>query len=265
MIERLQDLPAGVEGVSAKGKVTAHDYRTTVWPIFEQAKRDGRHLRLLCHVADDADFTAGAAIEDARLGLGFRSLDSLQRCALVSDTRWVRGAASFFAYIAPCPIRVFSEAEWDQATEWLAAVATGDQIPHELLADSGVLVIRPHRKVDAEDIATIDATVDTWMKTGGQLNGVIIHAERFPGWESLGSFLRHARFVQDHRHQIRRLALVINGRLPELVAVVTERLVNAEVKHFAYREFSAAVDWMDTPPDTERLNRGRNATSAAAP
>jgi len=264
MIERLQDLPAGVEGVSAKGKVTAHDYRTTLWPLFEEAKRSGRHIRFLYHVATDAEFTAGAALEDARLGLGIGSLDALQRCALVSDARWIRAAASFFASIAPCPMRVFGEAEWSLATQWLVEVAATDRVPHEVLPELGVLVVRPQKKLDAEDIEAIDATVDAWRMTGGRLNGVIIHAATFPGWESLGSFFRHARFVREHRHQIRRLALVVDGKLPELVAVVAERLVKAEVKHFAYRDFSSAVDWIDSPPNTERSNGARDTKSAAA-
>ncbi len=265
MIERLRNLPAGVEGVSAKGKITARDYRTKVWPIFEQAERGGRQIRFLYHVATDADFTAGAALEDARLGLGLHSLGALQRCALVSDARWMRGAASFFSSIAPCPLRVFSEAEWEQATGWLADVAAPDRIPHELLPSSGVLVIRPTRNIDAEDIETIDATVEAWLKTDvGELNGVIIHATSFPGWQSLGSFLRHARFVRDHGRQIRRLALVIDGRLPELAAIFAKRLVNAEVRHFPYRDFSVAVDWMnDAPPNTKRPRKERSGPRVA--
>jgi len=264
MIERLHDLPAGVEGVSAKGRVTAHDYRATVWPIFDAAKRGGQPIRFLYHVAADADFTAGAALEDARLGFG-DSLDSLQRCALVSDAGWMRNAASFFASVAPCPIRIFGESEWDQATGWLADLAAPDRIPHELLPDSGILVIRPNKKIDAEDIETIDATVDAWLKTAaGELNGVIIHAKTFPGWESLGGFLRHARFVRDHQSQIRRLALVADGKLAELAAVFATRLVKAKVRHFAYRDFSAAVDWVEAPPETKRSGREERSGPIAA-
>ncbi len=260
MIERLRDLPVGVEGISAKGKVSAEDYRTVIWPLFANVAQEGRRLRLLYHVAVDADFTAGAVIQDARLGLDLRTMAALQRCALVSDAPWVRGAVSFFSSISPCPLRVFAESEWDQATEWLSEMETADSIPHELLPEPGVLVVRPNRKLNAGDIEAVDATVDAWLKTGRSLKGVVIHATSFPGWESVGSFLRHARFVRERGEEIQRIALVVNGKLPELVATIAERLVNARVRHFPYQEYSAAFQWTggEAPPDTER-SRGRQS------
>jgi hypothetical protein len=263
MIERLENLPAGVDGVTAKGKITAQDYRETLWPLVESARQNGHHLRFLYHIAKDVDFTAGAALQDARLGLS--GLGSVQRCAIVTDTAWIQNAVRFFATLTPCPMRVYGESDWDEATNWLAEVVKPDRIPHELSPEAGVLVMRPNKRIDKEDIESLDATVDAWLEVNGKLNSVVIHAARFPGWESLGSFFRHARLLRDRRSEVKRVAVVIDGTLPELASALAKRLVKAEVKHFAYDDYASAMDWVGSPPDTERSpGTRRGATSAEA-
>lgn len=89
MIDRLRDLPAGVDGVGARGKVTKEDYERVLQPILDEARSQGRRIRLLYHFGPEFDgFTAGGAWEDARLGL--RYLRLFERCAIVSDIGWVR-------------------------------------------------------------------------------------------------------------------------------------------------------------------------------
>ena len=58
MLERLENMPAGVDGIRAAGTVTREDYDLVVEPILEEARRDGRRIRLLAQF--DADF-AGLA------------------------------------------------------------------------------------------------------------------------------------------------------------------------------------------------------------
>jgi hypothetical protein len=247
MIEQLQNLPVGIAGVTAKGKITAQDFRDTLSPLLNNAQRDGRHLRLLYHVASDADFTTGAALEDARIAL--HGIGALQRCAVVSDATWIQKAVRVLAMVAPCPIRVYSESGWNEATNWLAEVVKPDRIPHELVPDSGVLVVRPNKAISAEDIESLDATVDARLEVEGKLSGLVIHANRFPGWESLGNFFRHARLSRDHRSEV--VAVIIDGTLPELATALAERL-NAEVKHFACDDYASAMEWIGapSPPDT---------------
>lgn len=70
MLEQLKDLPSGVDGVKAVGEVSKEDYEKVVAPFFEGARREGRRLRFLYELGPEfKSFTAGAAWEDAKIGL----------------------------------------------------------------------------------------------------------------------------------------------------------------------------------------------------
>ena len=66
MIEQLTDLPAGVIGFAAKGKIEADDYRNTLMPAVEKAAADGEVRMVLGEmkrftVAEQSDAVAWAA------------------------------------------------------------------------------------------------------------------------------------------------------------------------------------------------------------
>lgn len=66
MIERLTDLPAGFDGLRAKGKITREDYDSVLQPLLDNARSQGRRIRFLYHVGPEFEgFTAGGAWEDA--------------------------------------------------------------------------------------------------------------------------------------------------------------------------------------------------------
>ena len=70
MIEKLKDLPRGIDGVRAIGKISKEDYERVFVPLLDEARRQGRRLRFLYQFGLDFEsFTAGAAWEDAKIGL----------------------------------------------------------------------------------------------------------------------------------------------------------------------------------------------------
>src|SRR5262249_55191540 len=151
-------------------------------------------------------FTAGAAWEDVRLGFGYLRL--LERCAIVSDIGWVRESSRLIGAMMPCPVKVFGNSEWSDAVAWLIARTTDStSLTHRLLPDLGVLVVEPVRPLRAEDFDALAMTVDPWLEAHGDLRGVVVHGREFPGWENLGAFFRHIRFVRDHHRLIRRIAV----------------------------------------------------------
>jgi hypothetical protein len=86
MLTLIEELGEGVVGLEAHGKVTSEDYERVLFPAVEVARAksgDGR-VRLL-YVLGHAfpDYTAGAAWEDAKLGLGH--FGSWERIAIVGD------------------------------------------------------------------------------------------------------------------------------------------------------------------------------------
>jgi hypothetical protein len=242
MLERVQDLPAGVYGLRATGKVSKQDYDEVVDPLLEEVRRDGRRVRFLYHFPPEFKaFTPGAAWEDAKVG--FRYLRLFERCAIVSDNDWIRGASRAAGALLPCPVRVFGNAAWNEAVAWLAAPAVSDHLEHRLLTERSVLLVEPHGRLSVEDFDAIAVTVDPWIESGRQLHGLVVHAREFPGWESIGSFLRHVRFVRDHHRKVRRVALAADGKIAKLAPALVENFVGAEVQHFAFDELERAIDW----------------------
>jgi hypothetical protein len=128
MLERLTDVPAGVEALRAVGTLSKDDYENVFEPLVEQARRDGHRLRVLCQLGPELErITPGAAWEDARLGL--RILRLLDGCAIVSDIGWIRASTRLVAFWMPCPARVFGDYERQEALAWLCSLpgAAGDR------------------------------------------------------------------------------------------------------------------------------------------
>lgn len=55
MIERLTDLPAGVDGLRAKGKITREDYDCVLQRLLDEARSQGRRVRLLYQLGPEAE------------------------------------------------------------------------------------------------------------------------------------------------------------------------------------------------------------------
>jgi hypothetical protein len=211
-------------------------------PLLDEARSQGRRLRLLYHVGPEFDgFTAGGAWEDARIGLQYLRL--FERCAVVSDVGWIREAVRLMGAMLPCPVKVFGNAQWDDALGWLGEPIKATALSHQLLADAGVLVLEPTAPLHTEDFDALALEVDPWIETHGDLRGIVIHAHEFPGWENPGSFIRHLRFVRDHQRNVRRVAMSADGRWAELAPRLAEHFVSAEVKHFGYDHLDDAVAW----------------------
>jgi hypothetical protein len=247
MLELLKDLSGGIDGVRAVGKVSAQDYQQVFEPLLDDARREGRRLRLLYEFGPQFQgFTPGAAWEDAKLGL--RSMQLLDGCAIVADVNWVREAARLGAVLLPCPVRIFGSADRDAAIDWLRSLPQGAAVLPRLLPEQGVIVVDVEHPLRAQDFDAVALTADTWIDAHGALQGLVIHARAFPGWENLGSFLRHVRFVRDHHRKIRRIALAADSKLASVVPRVAEHFVAAEIKRFAYDDLDAAIAWAGERP-----------------
>jgi hypothetical protein len=123
MLTLIEGLPQDVVGVEARGKVTAEDYERVLVPAVDEAKvkaGDGgvRLLYVLGH--ELPDYTAGAAWEDAKLGLGH--LRSWERIAVVGDADWLRHAVHGLGWLMPGEIKVFALEELDRACEWMTSM-----------------------------------------------------------------------------------------------------------------------------------------------
>lgn len=242
MLEVLTDLPAGVTGIRATGKVSRDDYETVMVPLMDAARRDGRHLRFLYQVGPGFEgFTPGAAWEDVKVGL--RSMRLFDGCAVVSDVGWIRESTRLATFLMPCPVRVFSLAERALAAEWLRSLPEHATVSLRLIAEAGVLVVDVRQPLRTQDFDSIALTADTWIEAHGHLNGLVIHARAFPGWENLGALLDHVRFIRDHHRKVNRIAVAVDSKMAHIAPRIGEHFIHAEVKVFSYDDIDAAIVW----------------------
>lgn len=121
MIERLQDVPAGVVGFRALGEVTADDYRDVLEPALRAAAEAGE-IRLLYVLDPEFKMDAGAIVQDAKTGLdlGIGHHSAWKRTAVVTDIDWIAKAIRMFAWMTPGEVAVFDPAQLDAAKAWVA-------------------------------------------------------------------------------------------------------------------------------------------------
>ncbi len=118
MIEILPGFPGDVVAVSVSGEVTEEDYRKVLVPAVDEKLKGYRNVRLFFHLgAQFKGFTAGAMWEDAKLGLSRWS--HWGRIAVVTDVSWMVQAIRLFRPLFHHPVRVFSNADYDAAREWI--------------------------------------------------------------------------------------------------------------------------------------------------
>jgi SpoIIAA-like len=244
--EKLKDLPRGIDGVRAVGKISKEDYEQVFVPLLDEARREGRHIRFLYQFGPEFEgFTPGAASEDAKIGLHLLRL--FDGCAVVTDLAWIRQWTRLAGFLMPCPMSVFGNTEVNGAVNWLRSLPEGAAISHRLLPESGVIVVEVKQTLRAQDFDSLAFTADAWIEAHRDLQGQVIHVREFPGWENLASLLRHVRFIRDHERKVKKVALATDTKLASLAPSIAEHFIQAEVKSFGYDELDTAIAWAERP------------------
>ena len=119
MIELIQGLPDGVVGIEAVGKVTSEDY-AAITPAIEDALATRDKIRLI-HVLGPrfSGYTAAGMWQDGKLGLSHPL--SFERIAVVTDHGGVRALVKGAGWSIPGEMRLFSNAERNEAVTWVSA------------------------------------------------------------------------------------------------------------------------------------------------
>lgn len=242
MLKKIENLPSGVLGVQGIGQVTRTDYETVLIPLLEEEHRRGRNIRFLYQFGPEfSGFTAGAAMDDFRVGLKYLKL--FERCAVVSDTEWIRGTTQFVGSFMPCPVLAFKNDELESAIEWLASPVPESNLKVDMRGD-GVLIIRPQGPLAKEDFYKLASIVDPWVEAHHKLHGLVICIQKFPGWENVGSFIDHIEFVKAHQRKVRRVAVAMDGVFPEMMSRIAGHFIEAKIKQFPFSQVEDAIQWV---------------------
>ena len=117
MIKELSDMPSGVIGFEASGKMRAEDYRDVVLPALERAAAAGE-VRFVIVMPDFDGMSGGALWQDLKVGV--EHFRAWKRIALVTDIDWMKHMTSLFGWMTPGEVKIFSLAQQGEAIEWVA-------------------------------------------------------------------------------------------------------------------------------------------------
>lgn len=243
MIEVMTDLPDRVLGLKASGEVTADDYKTVVVPAIEEKLTKHKKVRLLYVIGDEfKGYTGGAAWEDAKVGM--KHLTSFERVAVVTDVDWIGNMIKAFGFALPGEVRVFDDDDLGDARQWISEPPSQGHLSFELIEEQGVVILEPKGELEAADFERLSTEVDPYIESTGGLNGIMVVAEHFPGWDDFAALTSHIRFVREHHRKIRRVALVTADRLVSALPRFASRFVDAEVRAFPVEGRDEALLWV---------------------
>ena len=187
-------------------------------------------------------YTGGAAWEDAKVGM--KHLTSFERVAVVTDVDWIENMIKAFGFAIPGEVRVFDDDDLEAARRWISEAPSQGHLSFELNEEQGVLILQPQGELEAADFERVAAEVDPFIEKAGELKGVMVVAEHFPGWDDFSALSSHFRFVREHHKAIRRIAVVTNDRLVSAMPRIASRFVGAEARAFPMTARDEALLWV---------------------
>lgn len=123
VIERLSEMPEGVDGFRLVGEISKADYDEVLIPWVNGIAAAEADVRAVIVVGEDFDgYEARAAWEDTKLGVEMeaRHRELWKRIAIVTEVGWIRQLARVFGWLVPGELRVFDLDQMDEAEEWAA-------------------------------------------------------------------------------------------------------------------------------------------------
>ncbi|HTQ18290.1 STAS/SEC14 domain-containing protein [Mycobacterium sp.] len=117
-------------------------------------------------------------------------------------------------------------------------------IEYRFDAANAILSVRPESALDTKDFVELAKSIDPQIQESGDLAGLIIDAQRFPGWDSFGAMLTHFRFIRDHQKHIKKVAVVTDSHLGDVAEHLASHFVSATIRHFPAGQVDEARHWI---------------------
>lgn len=119
MIEQIKNLPDNMVGFRALAMVTKEDFEHKVMPEVEKiVAKTGKLNFMLILDTNVKDFTAGAWMQDALLGL--KNLTKWNRAAIVTDDTAIHQFTTVFSALVPGEFKGFKKIDMDLAVAWVS-------------------------------------------------------------------------------------------------------------------------------------------------
>lgn len=118
MIVQIPDLPANMVGFRADGEVTKDDFEIIKHQVASLVEKTGQLNYLLFLDNSPADFTLGAWMQDALLGINH--ITKWNRAAIISDSEAVINFTAVFSKVMPGEFRGYHKPEYQTAVDWVS-------------------------------------------------------------------------------------------------------------------------------------------------
>ena len=112
------DTSDNVAAFRALAEVTKEDFQNVVVPAVEKLVNQINEINFLLVLDTDIEnFTAGAWLQDAMLGL--KNLGKWNRAAIVTDSEKIITFTNGFSYLIPGEFKGFKKLEFNKALNWV--------------------------------------------------------------------------------------------------------------------------------------------------
>ena len=117
MIVQIPDLPDTMVGFRADGEVTKDDFEIVKHQVASLVEKTGKLNYLLFLDTSPSEFTAGAWLQDALLGI--KNITKWNRAAIISDSETVINFTDVFSKLMPGEFRGYHKADYNEAVDWV--------------------------------------------------------------------------------------------------------------------------------------------------
>jgi len=118
MIVQIPDLPDTMVGFRADGEVTKDDFEIVKHQVASLVEKTGKLNYLLFLDTSPSEFTAGAWLQDALLGI--KNITKWNRAAIISDSETVINFTDIFSKLMPGEFRGYPKADYNEAVDWVS-------------------------------------------------------------------------------------------------------------------------------------------------
>ncbi|ALM50569.1 hypothetical protein AMR72_17765 [Flavobacterium psychrophilum] len=118
MIVQIPDLPDTMVGFRADGEVTKDDFEIVKHQVSSLVEKTGKLNYLLFLNTSPSEFTAGAWLQDALLGI--KNITKWNRAAIISDSETVINFTDIFSKLMPGEFRGYPKADYNEAVDWVS-------------------------------------------------------------------------------------------------------------------------------------------------
>lgn len=116
-------------------------------------------------------------------------------------------------------------------------------------AERNCLLLEPSGALSQKDLDALVARFDAYVNARDRIPNLVIRAVSFPTWTDFATLLKHLRFIREHHRLVRKVALVSDARALDIAPRIAGHFVSADIRHFAAKDFAAALDWVAEPEE----------------